>query len=322
MNIGSTRPEFKREWKEKHFLLWLLTPCEYFAAWFFYLFNSVAIFRFSIEAIAVIAIIYSVAGVIGEFEQRKIDRGIRVATLYAQIAQLHALPEGKGLWGIRASVAELAREGVPMRDIVLSGANLAATDLVGADLFRANLSNANLVAADLGDASLILADITGANLGSASLERALLTSAHLKDTNLFRANLRGANLTLAKLNGANLRGADLTDANLFSADLSGADLRSVNGFRGIHRTSLAGANLSLANLNGAMLTDANLAAADISRAELGGAIGLSKSQLMIACAESNSPPSLPQSLVWSENPCLGRGEYTVPAPDLPFPDYP
>jgi hypothetical protein len=139
---------------------------------------------------------------------RPIDRAVRVATLFAQIAQVHALPGGAGLQALTPSVEALAKEKVSMAGINLSGANLVVADLSGAILPGADLSGTNLY-------------------------RANLSGADLSDANLYRANLSGADLSDANLKGADLRSADLSGADLSgllllrTAGLFGADLVAV-----------------------------------------------------------------------------------------------
>ena len=99
-------------------------------------------------------------------------------------------------------------------------ANLAWTDLYGADLRRANLCRA---------------DLTGANLSKADLSGAILRKADFSGANLGKADLSGANLS-----GSNLSGADLREADLRWADLSESILC---------RANLSGSNLSRANLH-------------------------------------------------------------------------
>ncbi|MAF10381.1 hypothetical protein CMK11_08015 [Candidatus Poribacteria bacterium] len=65
-------------------------------------------------------------------------------------------------------------------------------DLSGLDLHASGLRGANLVAADLSDAVLRDADLTGANLERASLIGVKLHGANLDGVNLWRANLRNA----------------------------------------------------------------------------------------------------------------------------------
>jgi hypothetical protein len=149
---------------------------------------------------------------------RPIDRAVRVATLFAQIAQVHALPGGAGLQALTPSVEALAKEKVSMAGINLSGANLVVADLSGAILSGAILPGA---------------DLSGADLSGTNLYRANLSGADLSDANLYRANLSGADLSDANLKGADLRSADLSGADLSgllllrTAGLFGADLVAV-----------------------------------------------------------------------------------------------
>ena len=147
--VGSARPTFRRICKGKNLIVRFLAPFEYSAAWFFFVFNNVAFFGFSIEAVAAKVLIITVVGVYGEFQQRKVDRAVRVPTLFAQIAQLHSLSEGKGLRAIKAAVEALTRENVSMQGIDLSCAVLDNADLSGARLAGADLSDADLTGANL-----------------------------------------------------------------------------------------------------------------------------------------------------------------------------
>ena len=117
---------------------------------------------------------------------RKADRAVRVATLFSQIANLHALPDGKGLKGIKPSVEALAGEGVSMSNINLSGADLRNAQLSGAKLDGADLSGADLVGADLS-----LADLSHSDLTAASLYEATVTGANLYEANISDARLLG-----------------------------------------------------------------------------------------------------------------------------------
>ena len=85
---------------------------------------------------------------------RPIDRAVRVATLFAQIAQVHALPGGAGLQALTPSVEALAKEKVSMAGINLSGANLVVADLSGAILPGADLSGAYLSGTNLSGTNL------------------------------------------------------------------------------------------------------------------------------------------------------------------------
>ena len=173
----------------------LFAPFEYLAAWFFFLFHNVALFRFAIEAAAAGVLIITVVGVYEELQQRKADRGVRVATLFAQIAQIQNLPSGKSSWAIKAAVEALARENVPMLRLDLSGANLHGANLNGAYLRSANLSDADRRRKPRGRQP------RGANLSGTDLmtaEGSLLAGANLSETSF----------------------SDLSDAILADADLT------------------------------------------------------------------------------------------------------
>ncbi len=152
-----------------------------------------------LRVLEVFAILIAIAAFVNECQDRRTDRAVRHASLLAQIAQLHALPDGKGLSSLKPSVEILADEGIPMIGINLSGADLVAADLASADLLFANLSEAILFGANLSGADLAEADLSGADLS--------------------QANLSGANLTLADLTNA-----DLAGTNLLHTDVSGATL--------------------------------------------------------------------------------------------------
>ncbi|MCZ8108859.1 MAG: pentapeptide repeat-containing protein [Burkholderiales bacterium] len=115
--------------------------------------------------------------------------------------------------------------GISLKDLNLSSANLEGANLSQADLERTNLQGANLKGtnlqgADLGKTLLAGADLSGANLLGADLEKANLQGANLTNANLQKADLEKANLTNARLDGANLQDADGegaigVDPNLF-----------------------------------------------------------------------------------------------------------
>ena len=60
--VGSTRPTFRQVGKGKNWFFRFLARCENLAAWFFFLFNNVALFRFSLEFLAATVIIYGALG--------------------------------------------------------------------------------------------------------------------------------------------------------------------------------------------------------------------------------------------------------------------
>ena len=163
----------------------------------------------------------------------------------------------------------LRPQGVFLRGVNLPNVDLSNANLSGAILFEANLNDANLREADLGNADLVLAD--------------------LRRTNLVEANLSGAILSSARLDQARLEKAELVKATLIRTRLDDANL--------------SGANLTNANLGGAGLTNAVLAYANLSGADLGSARGLSQDQIDEACADADTPPKLPPSLTWKDQPC-------------------
>jgi hypothetical protein len=115
--------------------------------------------------------------------------------------------------------------GISLKDLNLSSANLEGANLSQADLERTNLQGANLKGtnlqgADLGKTLLAGADLSKANLLGADLEKANLQGANLTNANLQKADLEKVNLTNARLDGANLQDADGegaigVDPNLF-----------------------------------------------------------------------------------------------------------
>ena len=113
-------------------------------------------------------------------------------------------------------------------------ANLAWTDLYGADLRRANLcradlTGANLSKADLSGANLGKADFSGANLGKADLSGANLSGSNLSGADLREADLRWADLSESILCRANLSMANLSEANLYGTNFCGADFYESKG---------------------------------------------------------------------------------------------
>jgi len=152
-----------------------------------------------------------------------IDSAHNVKVSYARILALQDFNEdGVSLKGLDASGAELV-------DINLPHANLSKANLMECDLTNANLSQANLDNANLSETKLSGANLSHAKLGFARLSQANLSSANMSHANLIcadlsHANLSGANLKDASLSGANLSGAYLTGANLKNAKVSDYEL--------------------------------------------------------------------------------------------------
>ena len=182
MRIGSAKPTLPKDLKERSRLHRILIECNWVASWFYFGFNNIALFRFSFQFTAAVVLVLTVLQVYGDFQQRKADRAVRVATLFSQIAHLHALPDGKGLKGLKASVEALAGEGVPMSNINLGGADLKDAQLSGAKLNGADLSGADLHRADLSHADLSHSDLTAARLYEATITEANLQGANISST--------------------------------------------------------------------------------------------------------------------------------------------
>ncbi len=222
-NKGEYPPTWNYVVGELHPLFGLFALIEYPANWWVWLWRRNAGVRTLVEFAGATIIVAGVYGLYLEREDRKVDRGVRIATLFAQIAQVHALPNGGGLKALKPSVEALARERVSMSGLDLSDADLIIANLSGAKLYAANLSGARLSGADLSGVSL-----SGANLYAANLYAASLSGANLSGARLHTANLSGASLSGADLSGASLYTANLTGANLIGANLTGADLTSAN----------------------------------------------------------------------------------------------
>ncbi len=108
------------------------------------------------------------------------------------------------------------------------------------------------------------------------------------------------NLSGLSLPGANLKKARLSGANLERAKLQGATLSEI----ALMMATLIKADLSEANLNRTSLTEADLSGATFSRANLSGAKELNRAQLVLACADKEGQPILPDAFKEVElKPC-------------------
>ncbi|MGH6815567.1 MAG: pentapeptide repeat-containing protein [Hyphomicrobiaceae bacterium] len=184
--------------------------------------------------------------------------------------------------------------GVFHRNLIVTGADLAAGKEGAAAEASINLRNRDLRYAKLDRSNLSRADMIGADLTNASLIDADLRNARLQCEDESKLNLegraqarcvdaRGANLKRAKLAGARLMGIDLRDADLGEANLEGAEmsyalLTGANFFDArLEKANLTGgaqaqgANFQLASLQGADLKDAELQFADFTEAKMQGA---------------------------------------------------
>ena len=296
--LGEAKPIWPRNRRRgnsvRSFAISIFDSFEYVLCWFYYLVSHVASFRFLLQFSAVMLFGMGVYGVTIDMEKRQIDRGVREATLFAMIARTHALPDGKGAKALKPSVEALARDGVAMEEINLSGADLRGAKLAGANFRRADLSDAIFVEADLSGA-----DLRGANLSGAVFIRANLTDADLCEADLSEADLVGAVFEEAYMEKVNLEGAELLVANFSDANLAGAIVTSANGAY----SNFAGADLSNANFGDTELQGALFDGANIGGTRLSQSYDLSNTQIEEACAPSDAPPVLPGHLEWTDRRC-------------------
>jgi len=138
------------------------------------------------------------------------------------------------------ALQDLCDEGVPLKDLDLSNAELSKIELNGSHLMDVNftgatLKDAKLYKADLSNANLSNSVCTGiilseANLGFASLHNANFNSANFSTANLMfadlsKGNYSGANFTNAQMKGAKFDEAYMSGANFTGAEVSIEDLK-------------------------------------------------------------------------------------------------
>lgn len=139
---------------------------------------------------------------------------------------------------------QFAQDGIDLRDLDLSGCDLAwialsdfrldRTLLYATNLNNALLHEGSFVQAMMDDAQLIESDATGSNFSEASLRRvqglsaefyeANLHSANLEESNFYDADFQKTNLEGANLSHVNLRWASLREARLAHAKFTGAQV--------------------------------------------------------------------------------------------------
>lgn len=161
-----------------------------------------------------------------------------------------------------------------------------AKDTKGKEVKELNIVNgAQLRGADLRNASAQGAFLAKANLREARLQGANLEGAKLEQASLGDAKLQGANLQGSQLQGANLEWAILESADLTGAQLQGTDLKHAH----LEWASLLEANLQSSDLSSAHLKEAILFGADLRNV-----VGLSETEVQMACTteETKLPTAL------------------------------
>lgn len=117
----------------------------------------------------------------------------------------------------------------------LKNLNLTGLNLAGADLSCLHISNVDFSGADLTGATLNDSHIINSIFDDAKLDNTIMYRCDVDNCSFVRANLSGCNLMRASLHNSNfasakIRNADLVRANVFGsiftgADLTGADIR-------------------------------------------------------------------------------------------------
>jgi len=152
------------------------------------------------KMIEIVGVLAAIVVIFVEFRiEKPIDRAVRIATLFAQIAQVHALPNKEGLGSLKPSVEALANEKVPMDGINLSGADLNNAEMSGARMYNSDLSAADLQSANLSDATLFAANLSGANLFNTNLSGTSLIFADFNRAKFRLTNVSGAIFGLDKI---------------------------------------------------------------------------------------------------------------------------
>jgi len=130
------------------------------------------------------------------------------------------------------ALQDLCDEGVLLKDLDLSNADLSKIELNGGYLMDVNFSGATLKDAELYKADLCNANLansvcTGIILSKANLGFASMHNANFSSADFSTANLMFADLSKGNYSGANFTNAQLKGANFDGAYMSGANFRNV-----------------------------------------------------------------------------------------------
>ena len=121
----------------------------------------------------------------------------------------------------------LIAEGVNLKGVNLSYADLRNNTIKGVDLSNANLSGANLTGAKFVDVSLKRARLDNAQLDRASFDSCDLTYASLQRVKALSASFYRAKLQNADFSYSNLTGASLAYADIYYMRINNTDLTKV-----------------------------------------------------------------------------------------------
>ena len=245
---------------------------------------------------AVLLFAMGVYGVTIDIEKRQIDRGVREATLFSLIARTHALPDGKGSRAVKSGVEALARDGVAMKEINLSGADLRGAKLTGA-IFQTGRSEQRDPRRSRPQRRR--------SPGSESQRRGIQSCQSRQRGPLrcqpHRSRPHGGDPSRRDPGGSQSEGHRAHRCRL----LERAQLRrcgynlSANGAY----SNFAGADLSDASFTDTELQGAVFDGADLGGTRLNRSYDLSDSQIEKACTSSDTPPVLPKHLEWTGRRC-------------------
>ncbi|MDQ2902390.1 MAG: pentapeptide repeat-containing protein [Chloroflexota bacterium] len=168
----------------------------------------------------------------------------------------------------------LAQGNMDLRDLDLSGRQLAMATLPDACFDRTVLRGANLSDSNLRGASFIEAILDGGWLVETDADHANFSGASLREVRGVSLEVLEADFRMADLTGGNFSNADFSEANLEYTNFSLVDLREAYFYK---------ANMKHATLTGALLQGA----------ELAGATGLELAKVeWIDIGEENAPQRL------------------------------
>lgn len=198
------------------------------------------------------------------------------------ILEKHKIFNSGKIGGARAVLQYKNLSGLNFHRCDLSGADLTASTLIGADLSYSNLKGSCFFACDLRNADLSQSDLTRADLRGAYLVGADLTGANLTNADMREGKIMtksqkgflvdrkrsGGDGALTVLTGAKLSGANLTKVRANGVDFTDTDLSGAQ----LHDATFKGATFINANLSDSDFTGADISQCDMSDSVLSGTI--------------------------------------------------
>jgi uncharacterized protein YjbI with pentapeptide repeats len=205
---------------------------------------------------------------------------------------------------------------------VMPGMSLRGANFTGSDFSHSNLAGANFTQANLDDTSFYKAYLMRVKGVRVNLNKSILRGTTLSDVSLVSSNFTSADLHKADLTNGDFTGSNFSKARLKSADAMGAIFVRANftnakldhgDFEG---ADFSGAQFLFTNFGDAVVENADFSGANFSGAEMVDIIGLSQSQLDVACGSQKT--QLPEG--YSMRVCPKKVEIlvdkaeTIPAP--------